>query len=58
MSRLIDKLQEKKIDLKENLIIDLEEKKRSIEVERSSLELSGGNTHHFILSTSLGKNYR
>lgn len=44
--------EEKKIDLKENLIADLEEKKRSIEMERSSLELSGGSTH-FILSTSL-----
>ena len=48
--------QEKKIDLKENLIADLEEKKRSIELERSSLELSGGSTH-FILSTSLGTSH-
>ena len=48
--------QEKKIDLKENLILDLEEKRRGIEMERSSLELSGSNTH-FILSASLGKNY-
>ena len=44
--------QEKKIDLKENLILDLEEKRRGIEMERSSLELSGSNTH-FILSASL-----
>ncbi|KAL4223576.1 Sin3 histone deacetylase corepressor complex component SDS3 [Mactra antiquata] len=44
--------EEKKIDLKENLIADLEEKKRSIELERSQLELTGGHCN-FLLSTSL-----
>ncbi|KFM67625.1 hypothetical protein X975_20218, partial [Stegodyphus mimosarum] len=33
--------EEKKIELKENLIADLEEKKRIIEAERSSMELTG-----------------
>ena len=47
-------LQEKKIDLKESLIADLEEKKRNIEVERSQLELTGGHCH-FLLSASLGR---
>lgn len=32
---------EKKIDLRENLISDLEDKKRTIESERSSIELTG-----------------
>lgn len=44
--------EEKKIDLKENLIADLEDKKRSIETERSQLELTGGHCN-FLLSTSL-----
>jgi Sin3 histone deacetylase corepressor complex component SDS3 len=34
--------QEKKIELKENLIVELEEKKRNIENERNSMELTGG----------------
>ncbi|CAH1129636.1 unnamed protein product [Ceutorhynchus assimilis] len=33
--------EEKKIDLRENLISDLEDKKRTIEAERSSIELTG-----------------
>ncbi|XP_030750514.1 sin3 histone deacetylase corepressor complex component SDS3-like [Sitophilus oryzae] len=33
--------EEKKIDLRENLISDLEDKKRNIEAERSSIELTG-----------------
>ena len=34
--------EEKKIELKENLISDLEEKKRIIETERNTMELTGG----------------
>ncbi|KAH3884408.1 hypothetical protein DPMN_008386 [Dreissena polymorpha] len=45
--------QEKKVDLKETLIADLEEKRRSVELERSQLELTGGHCN-FLLSTSLG----
>ncbi|XP_052801772.1 sin3 histone deacetylase corepressor complex component SDS3-like [Mya arenaria] len=45
-------LEEKKVDLKESLIADLEEKRRSIELERSQLELTGGHCN-FLLSTSL-----
>ncbi|XP_045474862.1 sin3 histone deacetylase corepressor complex component SDS3 [Harmonia axyridis] len=37
----VKEFEEKKIDLKENLISDLEDKKRSIEAERYSFELSG-----------------
>lgn len=33
--------EEKKIDLRETLISDLEDKKRNIETERSSMELTG-----------------
>ncbi|WAR02542.1 SDS3-like protein [Mya arenaria] len=44
--------EEKKVDLKESLIADLEEKRRSIELERSQLELTGGHCN-FLLSTSL-----
>ena len=35
-------LQERKIDLKENLVIELEDKKKSIENERLTMELTGG----------------
>ena len=35
-------LQEKKIELKENLILELEDKKKNIEGERSNMELTGG----------------
>lgn len=40
--------QEKKIELKENLIVELEEKKRNIENERNSMDLTGGevNLHY------------
>jgi len=48
----VKEFEEKKTDLKENLLIDLEEKKRSIELERSQLELTGGSCS-FLLSTSL-----
>lgn len=41
--------EEKKIDLKEHLITDYEEKKRNIENERSSIDLMGG----FLLSDSM-----
>ncbi|XP_033748298.1 sin3 histone deacetylase corepressor complex component SDS3-like isoform X1 [Pecten maximus] len=41
--------EEKKIDLKEHLIADYEEKKRNIENERSSIDLMGG----FLLSDSM-----
>lgn len=34
--------EEKKVELKENLISDLEEKKRIIEAERNNMELTGG----------------
>lgn len=36
--------EDKKIDLKENLISDFEDKKRSIEAERYSIELTGDST--------------
>ncbi len=35
-------LQERKIDLKENLLIELEDKKKNIENERLTMELTGG----------------
>ncbi len=35
-------LQERKIDLKENLIMELEDKKKNIENERLTMELTGG----------------
>ncbi|XP_048757371.1 sin3 histone deacetylase corepressor complex component SDS3-like isoform X2 [Ostrea edulis] len=41
--------EEKKIELKENLIVELEEKKRNIENERNSMDLTGG----FLLSDSM-----
>ncbi|XP_022337530.1 sin3 histone deacetylase corepressor complex component SDS3-like isoform X3 [Crassostrea virginica] len=41
--------QEKKIELKENLIVELEEKKKNIENERHSMDLTGG----FLLSDSM-----
>ncbi|KAK3083902.1 hypothetical protein FSP39_004951 [Pinctada imbricata] len=41
--------EEKKIDLKESLLIELDEKKRNIENERNSMELTGG----FLLSDSM-----
>ncbi|XP_052219911.1 sin3 histone deacetylase corepressor complex component SDS3-like isoform X2 [Dreissena polymorpha] len=47
--------EEKKVDLKETLIADLEEKRRSVELERSQLELTGGHCN-FLLSTSLDVN--
>ena len=34
--------QEKKIDLKENIILELEDKRKHIETERSTIELTGG----------------
>lgn len=34
--------EEKKVELMENLISDLEEKKRIIETERNTIELTGG----------------
>ncbi len=39
-------LQERKIDLKENLLIELDDKKKSIENERLTMELTGGETKH------------
>lgn len=36
--------QDKKIDLKESLIMELEEKKRSIEAEHVLMELTGGES--------------
>lgn len=41
--------EEKKIELKENLISDLEEKKRIIEAERNNMELTGGILLSFML---------
>ncbi|XP_022337531.1 sin3 histone deacetylase corepressor complex component SDS3-like isoform X4 [Crassostrea virginica] len=41
--------EEKKIELKENLIVELEEKKKNIENERHSMDLTGG----FLLSDSM-----
>ena len=41
--------QEKKIELKENLIVELEEKKKNIENERHSMDLTGGRVTCFLL---------
>ncbi|XP_061163640.1 sin3 histone deacetylase corepressor complex component SDS3-like isoform X1 [Saccostrea echinata] len=41
--------EEKKIELKENLILEFEEKKKNIENERNSMDLTGG----FLLSDSM-----
>lgn len=41
--------EEKKIELKENLISDLEEKKRIIETERNTMELTGGISFYNLL---------
>ena len=40
--------QEKKIELKENLIVELEEKKKNIENERHSMDLTGGRVTCFL----------
>lgn len=37
--------QEKKIELKKNLIEELEEKKKNIESERNSMDLTGGRVY-------------
>ena len=37
--------QERKIDLKENLIMELEDKKKNIENERLTMELTGGKPY-------------
>lgn len=38
----VKEFEEKKIDLKENLLCELEDKKRQVEGERCSMELTGG----------------
>ena len=35
-------LQEKKTELKENLIVDLEDRKRNVDLEKGTIELTGG----------------
>ena len=39
--------EEKKIDLKESLILELEEKKRLVDGERTTMELTGGTGNIF-----------
>ncbi|KAH8039026.1 hypothetical protein HPB51_004951 [Rhipicephalus microplus] len=41
----VREFEEKKIDLRESLIMDLEEKRRAIEAERSTVELTGGEEY-------------
>lgn len=38
----VKEFEEKKVELKENLILELEEKKRMVDGERHSMELTGG----------------
>ena len=40
----VKELEEKKSELKENLLLDIEEKRKLIETERCSLELTGDST--------------
>lgn len=46
--------QEKKIELKKNLIEELEEKKKNIESERNSMDLTGGRVYVEKKPTYLG----
>ncbi len=39
---LLPLLQEKKIELKENLLAELEEKRKHVDCERSTMDLTGG----------------
>lgn len=43
--------EDKKIELKENLIAELEEKKKMIENEKLTMELTGGRDKTFVLPT-------
>jgi len=44
---IFDFSQQKKIELKETLLNELQEKKKVIETERVSMELTGGQYIHF-----------
>ncbi|XP_077533703.1 sin3 histone deacetylase corepressor complex component SDS3 [Haemaphysalis longicornis] len=44
--------EEKKIDLRESLIMELEEKRRMVEAERSTIELMGGKTGEKVVPSS------
>ena len=45
----LDLFQEKKIELKESLIAELEDRKKHLEGERGSIELTGGKTISYII---------
>lgn len=44
----VKEFDDKKVELKENLIAELEEKKKMIENEKLTMELTGGRNHRLI----------
>lgn len=49
----VKEFEEKKIDLKENLLTDMEEKRKMIESDRHTMELTGDSMEVIFISVSL-----
>lgn len=54
----VKEFDDKKVELKENLIAELEEKKKMIENEKLTMELTGGEGAGVIINQGLGQEKR